>query len=129
MALGSALALHRGALRADFQRYYGLTLDDLPRLGAVAAAELAENLPNGSALKRAVNPSLEWDTPAYLLALIEYELRTLMWSMGDERKRGPRPEPMDTPADRERRSRMGRPASRSEMNRVADRLGIPEDRR
>lgn len=129
MALGAALASHRGALRADFQRFYGLGLGELPRMGAVAAAELAENLPQDSALKRAMNPSLQWGEEGYLLSLIEYELRLLMWSMSDQKRRGSKPEPIETPADAERRRRMSRPVTRAEMDRVADRLGIPKDRR
>lgn len=129
MALGAALASHRGALRADFQRYYGLRLEELPAMGALAAAELAENLPPESALMRAVSPSLQWGEEGYLLSLIEYELRLLVWIMTDPKKRGARPQPIETPADAERRRRRSQPVSRAEMDRVADRLGIPKDRR
>lgn len=129
MALGSALATHRGELRADFQRYYGLRLDELPAMGSIAAAELAENLPPESALRRAVSPSLQWGEEGYLLSLIEYELRLLMWSMSDPKRRGSRPEPIETPAAAERRRRLAQPVSRAEMGRIADTLGIPEDRR
>lgn len=98
-------------------------------MGSVAAAELAEHLPPDSALMRAVSPSLEWGEEGYLLALIEYELRSLMWSMSDPKRRGSRPQPVETPADAERRARLAQPVSRAEMDRVADRLGIPQDRR
>lgn len=111
-------------MRADFQRFYGLDLD---ALGAEYthehAAALAAHLPYGSALCREVDPSQEWTPAEYLLARIEYGVRCSLYS-----GKGPKPKPLSTPADRARRP-CARMASRSEMKRVADILGIPEDRR
>lgn len=118
-------------LRADFQRYYGLNLDDMGKTYTVAhAAALARNLPAGSAVHRALNPALEWADSDYLLMQIEYDIRLLAWSLaGGKKSRSPKPKPIETPTERAKRARNSAPPSEEEMNAVADALGIPEDRR
>lgn len=123
--LGTALANHKGALRADFQRFYHIDIDTFGERGAIRAAELTQYLPPESALMRAYNPQLEWSTTDYLLWLIEYDLRVLTWSMGGG-KRANKPKPLDTP---QAKKKAARPVTKAEMARVADALGIPEERR
>lgn len=99
--LAYALVQHKGALRADFQRYYNLNLDDA---GAAYswrhAADLAANLPHGAALWRSVNPSLAWDDATYLLARLDYDVRQLTWMLSEDgQKNVNRPQPVQTPAD------------------------------
>ena len=89
------------------------------------AAELTEYLPAESALMRAWNPQLEWSTTDYLLRNIEYNLRVLVWALGGG-KRHDRPKPIETP---EAMKKPVRPVTKAEMARVADALGIPEERR
>lgn len=74
---------------------------------------------------RALNPQLEWSTTDYLLWLIEYDLRVLAWGLGGG-KRQNKPKPLDTP---EAAKKPARPVTKAEMHRVADALGIPEERR
>lgn len=59
-----------GELRADFRRYYGCRYSEVERLSPVEAADLAFFLPNGSALKSAVDPALAWTRTDVLLALV-----------------------------------------------------------
>lgn len=123
MALAQALVDYAGALRADFQRFYNLNLDDMgDAFSYEHAAELAAHLPYGSALRRAVDPSQEWSQEAYILAQIEYDLRCMTYS-----GKGPEPKPVKTPADGIKAA--APVASRAEMKRVADALGIPENQR
>ncbi len=94
-----ALETKRDEVIADFQQFYGLALplhsppDDLER-----AAILWSQLPAESRSVRSEAPTLEWTSGEYLLWQIEYQLRTLMWSLGDKKKRGARPQPLTTPA-------------------------------
>lgn len=122
--LADALENHPTALRADFQRFYGLNLDGMGADYTVEhAAALAACLPRESATMREKRPELEWGETEYLLALIEYDIRCMSWD-----GKGSRPKPMDTPADA-MKTRKARPASRAELRHLADLLGIPEDRR
>lgn len=86
---------------ADFQQYYGIAV---PMEGdfedPARAAALWSNLPAGSRTFRREAPELEWSTTDYLLWVLEYDLRRLMWGMSDERRRGPEPKPLETPAKR-----------------------------
>lgn len=84
------------------------------------AAALAANLPYGSALRSAVDPSQEWSPTDYLLAAIEFDIRCLGYS-----GKGPKPKRVPTPADGARRAPVR--ASRAEMLRVASAYNIDID--
>lgn len=79
-------------LRADFQRFYGLNLDDVgisirPR----RAADLAANLPENARIWRALNPQAEWTTSQHLLANIADNTSFLAWTKTkDSQKSGAR---------------------------------------
>lgn len=119
------MSAHESALRADFQRFYGLNLDGLGDEYTVEhAGALFEHLPKESATVKEIDPSQEWGPVEYLLARIEYDLRCLAYG-----GKGPRPKPMKTPADCAKRKAHGPKASKHEMSKVADALGIPEERR
>ena len=61
----------RGELRADFQQFYGLDSEELLNAGDFERlATLVKHLPNEARVVRAIDPRAEWDTSAYLLALI-----------------------------------------------------------
>lgn len=72
-------------------------------------------------MSRANNKSNEWGSTEYILARIEYDLQAVLM-------RGTKYEPrmMRTPADEERVDRM---RARVDKDKIADLLGIPEDRR
>lgn len=126
MALGSAVALHEAELRADFQRFYGLNLDDMGRSYSVHhAACIAAHMPQGSALYASIDPSSEWTASDHLLSLIEYDIRSLAWGLSGGRKsKSPKPKRIEPPSASRKTD-----YSRSDMDEIADALGIPEDRR
>ena len=70
-----ALALMRRRwplqLRADFQQFYNLNIDEMGLAnGRRHAADLAVMLPRESRTVRAEHPELEWGEAEYLLAVI-----------------------------------------------------------
>lgn len=118
-------------MRADLQETYGLNIDGMGRDYSCAhAAALVAQLPPQSRLMVARDGSLAWDEPTYLLSHIEHAIRVLAWQQTeDARKRRNYPKHIETPADRER-DRHSAESSTPEFKRyVADKLGIPEDRR
>lgn len=60
------------------------------------AAALVANMPRGSALGRAVDPSQAWGVTDYILTAIEYDLRCISWQLAGDR-RAKRPKPIETP--------------------------------
>lgn len=94
------------------------------------AAALARMLPASSRLARAERPELEWDEATYLLSHIEHDLRVIAWQRTEDalHKRG-YPRHVPTPVDRAREVRAEASATPEAMERVADALGIPKDRR
>ena len=117
------MASHHGELRADFRRFYMLDFDRMGEdFGVLYAADLAAHLPRDSALKLAIDPDNAWGEAELILAQIEMDIRGMAYG-----GKGPKPKPMKTPA--QRRPRTVKPAEAREMARVADALGIPEDRR
>lgn len=131
MSLGAALAGHPDELRADLQQFYGLDLDRMGEAYTAAhAAALVRMLPRESRLARVESPALEWSEAEYLLARIEHTLRVLAWQRSKDGQHGRNyPEKLQTPYDRERARRVAASSTPEAMRYVADRLGIPEDRR
>lgn len=80
MVLVRLMSEHPSELRADFQHWYGLNLDDMgASYSALHAADLAANLPPDSCCGRAEDPMNAWTDERQLLALIEYYLHTWLW--------------------------------------------------
>lgn len=79
-------------LRADFQRFYGLDLDEVGYSVRVRrAADLAANLPEQATIWRVYNKQAVWDTSEHLLADMADSLRALVWSKTkDASRRGAR---------------------------------------
>ena len=72
-------------LRADFQRYYGLDLDEVGySIRVRRASDLAANLPEQAQTWRAITPQAAWDTTQYLLADVADSLRFLAWAKTKE---------------------------------------------
>ncbi|QXB43414.1 DUF5361 domain-containing protein [Jonesia denitrificans] len=88
-------------MRADFQAYYGLDLDDLGEgLRVMRAADLAAHLPRDSVTWMAVHPENAWGVQEHLLATIADTLRWLAWAKSEDGKRNrKRPKPIPRPGD------------------------------
>lgn len=101
MALAAIEDKHPDELRADFQQYYGLSIDGMGGDYPIAhAAALASQLPSTSRVAKALNPDNEWDDATYLLSAIEYDLRVLIWQKTkDAQKNRNKPKPNETPHD------------------------------
>ena len=93
---------------ADFRQFYAI---DLP---CVVTDEIDEELkdvqrysmlfgqlPLEARSLRKINPQLQWSTTDYFLWLLDYDVRSLQWTILDEKaKRGHRPpKPLPTPAE------------------------------
>lgn len=119
----------RDEVIADFQQYYGISLPlppekmpDLERTGL-----LWSQLPAESRCMRAENSALEWDSATYLLWHIEFQLRSLMWSLGYDKKRPtPKPVPLPTPSQivEARRKRDEALAAQDEIREI---LGLGDE--
>lgn len=99
MALATVEVKYPDELRADFQQYYGLNMDGMGEGFSYAhAASLMRQLPSCSRVSKALNPDNEWDDATYMLALIEYDLRVLIWQNTKDAQKGRnQPKPNKTP--------------------------------
>lgn len=99
---------HGGALRADFQRFYGLNVDGLGRSFSVLhAADLAAHLPPDSAVAREMNPEYAWGVTEHLLATAVDTLRLLVWMQSkDGAKNRNRPKPLPRPGVKQGKQRV-----------------------
>lgn len=106
-------------LRADFQQFYGLCLDDMGGSYTHAhAACLAAQLPRESRCFRADAPAAQWGDAEYLLAAIEHGVRMLLWSKTKDAAKGRNvPKALQTPADR---ARVARKLESTDVERVTD---------
>lgn len=130
MALGAALALHGGELRADFQRYYGLNLDDIgERYSYLHAAALCAHLPDDSALYRAAGDG--WSRTQRMLAQMGRSLDIVWWQRtpSGQQKGAKPPDLYESPRALEIARAESARYDRAYMDEVAEALGIPENRR
>lgn len=90
-------------LRADFQQFYGLNIDEMGlAYGRRHAADLAVMLPRESRTVRAEHPELEWGEAEYLLAVIADAARDTCWGVLDSRRSSSnRPRPLPRPGQRQ----------------------------
>lgn len=91
----------------------------MPELRRMAL--LWQQLPAESRTARMQAPSLEWETGEYLLWQIEFQLRNLIWSLTYDKKHPrPKPQPIQTPAQRAEahRKRDAALASKEEIDRA-----------
>ena len=102
IAFASAVYLHEDELRADFQQYYSLNIDDVDKAFGVAhAASLMAQLPPDSRLPHIYNPDASWSQDTYFLASIEYSLRVLVWAKTKDGQRGTnKPKPYPLPSEK-----------------------------
>lgn len=91
-----ANAEQRSELAADFQQFYQLDLEALLDNGElVKVYELTVNLPMQSRTVRRIDPRMEWDESAYLLALAVDNLSCLRYEQAGGK--GHKPEPIERP--------------------------------
>ena len=84
-------------LRADFQQYYNLDTDDIGfGIRCTRAGDLAAMLPRDSRCSLASNPVAAWSNEAVVMAMVEYRLQQIVYSLsGGKAKDGsrlPKPE-------------------------------------
>jgi len=101
------LAVYRkypSRLRADFQQFYQLNLDDMSvKYTVLHAADLAANLPATSRCMCALEPALEWSRQDHLLAETVNMLRILVWAQSKDGQKGRnRPKMIEPPTSRSR---------------------------
>lgn len=71
MFLACSIRDHPTEVRADLQRYYGISLDDIgDRVSVFQAASCLACVPLGSNLAAAINPEATWGSEAHLLHAI-----------------------------------------------------------
>lgn len=93
---------HPDEVRADFQQYYALDIDEV-NTGAggsiklARACSLAARLPQGSRVIKKLNPRALWSDEAYLLHAIEFDLRSIAYGLSDGK--GDKPKPIRTPEE------------------------------
>lgn len=126
MALATVERNHPDELRADFQQVYGLNLDGMGEGYSHAhAAALMAQLPRSSRVAKALDPSNEWDDATYLLSIIEYDLRVLIWqNTKDAQRNRNKPKPNDTPRDIAKKMERAKGFDREFIDKV---LGREED--
>lgn len=86
-------------LRADFQQYYNLDTDGIGgEIRVLRAADLAAMLPQESRCMRALDPDAIWDTASVVVAMADYRLQQILYSLsGGKAKDGsklPKPAPL-----------------------------------
>lgn len=109
-------------LRADFQQYYRLNIDDMGNGYTYQhAAVLVSQLPIGSRVLSKMDPRASWTQSDYLLSLIEYDLRVLAWQKTKDAEHGRnKPKPPLEP----KREQEPYKVTRSQMEKVAKALNI-----
>lgn len=82
------LATSPDALRADFQRFYHLDLDEIGHtIRPLRAADLAAWLPDEARIWGQIDPRAQWDTTRHLLANIADAAAFLAWTKTKEAAR------------------------------------------
>lgn len=114
---------HGGALRADFQRFYGLNLDDMGRTyGVLHAADLAVHLPAESAVKREMSGG--WSRSEHLLAELVDGFALYMWAKAGG-KAGRKPKPIPRPGVSDGSNARMKDALLLPVDEVRRRLAMP----
>ena len=129
--LGAAWATHEDALRADLMRYCGVSLDDGgARVSWRDMAAMVAHLPPESALRRAEGDG--WSEAERLLAQIADSAYITWWQRIDhDLPNAPTLKRVLSPRERAEMAEAARETvyTQSDMDYIAEALGIPEDRR
>lgn len=99
MTLAVWRAQYPGHLRADFQQFYGLNIDDMGvRYSVRHAAVLAVMLPTQSRVISVAAPHVSWTLDNHLQALAVNALHDLVWLESDyKRRQSNRQKPIEPP--------------------------------
>lgn len=85
--LAKLLRERKPELRADFQQFYHLDIDEIGRsITVFRAADLAAMLPRESRIVKAFNPDAEWNLETSLLSRIEFWTHILAWKDSKDAK-------------------------------------------
>lgn len=130
--LGASLVSHECELRADLMRFYHVSLDQMGEAYSYRdAACMVSYLPTESALMRAIGDG--WSETERLLAEVAENVAIVWWQRIDHSKPGadkpPRVYPPHERALMAKRRSEQTTYTKSDMDEIAERLGIPEDRR
>lgn len=123
------LASHEDALRADFQRFYGLNLDDMGDAYSFRhAAALCANLPDDSAVFRAEGDG--WTGTQQLLASIGRGIDVIWWQRTEDgqRQNAAPPDRYAPPREIERRLRATAVTVDERKRAVAEAYGYDPER-
>lgn len=110
-------------MRADFQQFYGLNIDDMGTAYSYRhAAYLYVQLPAESRLARKQDPDLEWGVTGAFLSEIEYWLHVLVWQKTEDGRKGTnQPERIPQPSKKEAERRRIENVDKDLVDRV---LGV-----
>lgn len=105
IALAAALEEDQGAVRADFQQYYGLNLDEMgERFSTLHAADLLVELPDDSRTMMRGSDGGAWTFDRTLAAMQLNALNTIAWLQSADGQKGRnRPRPVGPFAKKPRR--------------------------
>ena len=121
------LSRHPDALRADFQRYYGLNLDDMGEAFSFShAAALCAWLPDDSAVYRAEGDG--WSRTQRMLAQMGRSIDVVWWQRTDDgqRRDGVPPDNYEAPSAALKRVEIQSTPVSERMRRVAEAYGYEE---
>lgn len=121
------LAFHTDALRADFQRYYGLSLDDMGEAYTYRhASALCAWLPDDSAVYRAEGDG--WSRTQRMLAQIGRSIDVVWWQRTEDghRANAVPPDNYEPPRAAEERMRIQSKPIGERMRRIAEAYGYEE---
>lgn len=123
MTLATALREHEGAVRADFQQFYGLNIDGMGRdYTTLHAADLLVELPGNSRIKRIYGGDGIWDFDRVLAALVVDALNVLVWQRTKDGSKGRnRPKPIAPQPKREGRHIGGKAMTIEQLNEILSR--------
>lgn len=123
------LALHEGALRADFQRYYGLLLDEMGEAYSYRhAAALCAWLPDDSAVYRAEGDG--WSRTQRMLAQAGRSIDVIWWqrTKAGQREGAEPPDGYAPPRELERRAKAASVPVSDQKRRIAEAYGYDPER-
>lgn len=118
------LSEHSIELRADFQRHYGLNLDDAgSKYSVYHAACLVSCLPENSMTMTVIDPENHWGLLETLLVKIEYDLAISNWLNSKDGEKGTnRPKPIHT---RKKQVRNADRVGSYDIDELKRRLALP----
>ena len=118
--LAATLRARPDELRADFQQFYGLNLDDIGRAYTyLHAAALTAQLPRESRTVLADAPEAAWSDADEMMRRLEYTARVLAWQQTKDGAKGrSAPRPLPSPVEQAKVRRKVERTDVDEINRI-----------